>query len=68
MRVSLGLINTEEEIDYVLKWIGKVSRREWTGTYDLKIRDYCKPVYFDLSGVPIDASEGRKTRRTPTPA
>jgi cysteine desulfurase/selenocysteine lyase len=68
VRVSLGLINTEEEIDYVVKWIGKVSRREWTGTYDLKIRDYCKPVYFDLSGVPIDASEGRRTRRTPTPA
>jgi selenocysteine lyase/cysteine desulfurase len=68
VRVSLGLINTEEEIDYVLKWIRKVSRKEWTGTYDLKIRDYCKPVYFDLSGVPIDGSDARKTRRTPTPA
>lgn len=50
VRASIGLFNTPDEVDYLLRWIGKLTRREWAGSYDLEKRDYCKPVFFELDG------------------
>lgn len=50
VRASIGLFNTPEEVDHLIDWIGRLARREWTGTYDLEKRDYCKPVFFEFDG------------------
>jgi selenocysteine lyase/cysteine desulfurase len=49
-RASIGLFNTNEEVDYLIEWVGRLARREWTGKYDLEKRDYCKPVFFEFDG------------------
>jgi hypothetical protein len=50
VRASIGLFNTADEVDWLIQWVGRLARREWTGKYDLEKRDYCKPVFFELDG------------------
>jgi len=50
VRVSIGLFNTIEEVDYLLDWVRRLRDRKWTGQYDLEKRDYCKPVFFEFQG------------------
>jgi selenocysteine lyase/cysteine desulfurase len=50
VRVSLGIFNTAEEVDWLLRWIERIRNREWNGQYDLERRDYCKPVFFEFQG------------------
>ncbi|MGQ0721863.1 MAG: aminotransferase class V-fold PLP-dependent enzyme [Candidatus Eiseniibacteriota bacterium] len=50
VRASIGLFNTPDEVDWLISWVGKLTRREWTGRYDLEKRDYCKPVFFEFDG------------------
>ncbi len=51
VRVSMGVYNTENEVDYMLGWVRRIRDRQWSGTYDLEKRDYCKEVYFEFQGV-----------------
>ncbi len=50
VRVSMGIFNTSEEVDWVLEWIQRIRDRRWTGHYDLEARDYCQPVIFEFQG------------------
>ena len=50
VRASMGIFNTPEEVEYMLKWIRRIRDRKWTGHYDLEKRDYCKPVFFEFQG------------------
>jgi len=50
VRATIGLFNTDSEVDYLLTWIEKLTRRQWSGRYDLDKRDYCKPVFFEFDG------------------
>jgi selenocysteine lyase/cysteine desulfurase len=50
VRATIGLFNTAEEVQYLVEWVRKLARREWTGRYDLEKRDYCKPVFFEFDG------------------
>jgi hypothetical protein len=51
VRVSMGVYNTENEVDYMLRWVRRLRDRKWSGTYDLEKRDYCKEVYFEFQGI-----------------
>jgi selenocysteine lyase/cysteine desulfurase len=50
VRVSMGVFNTSEEVDFMLDWIERVRDKKWLGKYDLEKRDYCKPVFFEFQG------------------
>jgi selenocysteine lyase/cysteine desulfurase len=50
VRASIGLFNTPDEVDWLVSWVRKLTRREWSGRYDLEKRDYCKPVFFEFDG------------------
>ncbi len=50
VRVSMGIFNTSEEVDFMLEWVERIRDRKWTGQYDLEKRDYCKPVFFEFQG------------------
>jgi selenocysteine lyase/cysteine desulfurase len=50
VRATIGLFNTSEEVEYLLKWIERVRDQRWSGEYDLEKRDYCKPVFFEFQG------------------
>lgn len=50
VRATIGLFNTSDEVEYLVEWVGKLARREWSGRYDLEKRDYCKPVFFEFDG------------------
>jgi len=64
VRVSLGIFNTAEEVDWVLQWIRRIRDREWTGHYDLEKRDYCKPVFFEFQGrADVSGAAGRAPSR-----
>jgi selenocysteine lyase/cysteine desulfurase len=62
VRVSMGVFNTVEEVDYLLEWVGRIRDRRWSGSYDLEKRDYCKPIFFELQGFTgTVGSSGRET-------
>jgi len=50
VRASMGIFNTPEEVEYMLKWVRRIRDRKWAGHYDLEKRDYCKPVFFEFQG------------------
>ena len=52
VRVTVGLFNTGEEVDYLMSWIERIRDKKWSGEYDLQKRDYCKEVHFEFSGQP----------------
>jgi len=51
IRVSMGVFNTESEVDFMLDWVRRIRDRQWSGRYDLEKRDYCKEVYFEFQGI-----------------
>ncbi len=64
VRVSLGIFNTAEEVDWALAWIEKVRDRKWTGKYDLVCKNYCQPVYFEFQGMPgVSRASGHATSK-----
>jgi selenocysteine lyase/cysteine desulfurase len=60
VRMSMGLFNTSDEVEYALGWVRRIRDRKWTGKYDLEKRDYCRPVFFELHGE-TGTSGGRET-------
>jgi selenocysteine lyase/cysteine desulfurase len=50
VRISIGLFNTEEEIDLALEWVERIRDRKWSGSYDLERGNFCRPVFFRLQG------------------
>jgi selenocysteine lyase/cysteine desulfurase len=50
VRMSLGVFNTADEVDWLLQWVRRLRDRTWSGRYDLEKRDYCKPVFFEFQG------------------
>ncbi|MCA9754063.1 MAG: aminotransferase class V-fold PLP-dependent enzyme, partial [Gemmatimonadetes bacterium] len=64
VRVSIGIFNTPEEVEYLLRWVRRIRDRQWAGHYDLDKRDYCKPVFFEFQGVRGQSgSSGKETSR-----
>ncbi|GJM44916.1 MAG: class V aminotransferase [Gemmatimonadota bacterium] len=64
LRVSMGVFNTEGEVDFMLGWIQRIRDRKWSGTYDLEKRDYCKEVYFEFQGIrDVSGPAGHPTAR-----
>jgi selenocysteine lyase/cysteine desulfurase len=64
IRVSMGVYNTEAEVDFMLEWVRRIRDRKWAGRYDLEKRDYCKEVYFDFQGVhDVSGRSGHPTAR-----
>jgi cysteine desulfurase / selenocysteine lyase len=64
IRVSIGVFNTEEEVEFMLGWVRRVRDRQWSGRYDLEKRDYCKEVHFDFQGIhDVSGRSGHPTAR-----
>ena len=49
VRLTIGIYNTQEEIDELIKMLGVISRREWKADYDKLDSNYaCKELKLDL--------------------
>lgn len=48
VRATIGIYNTIEEIDELLRMVKVIRNKEWKGEYDLKSASLCQPIKFTL--------------------
>ncbi len=48
VRLTIGIYNTREEVDELIKMLGVISRKEWKANYDKLDSNYaCKEIKLD---------------------
>ncbi|MFP4498921.1 MAG: aminotransferase class V-fold PLP-dependent enzyme, partial [Vulcanimicrobiota bacterium] len=50
VRATIGIYNTKEEMDELIRMVDIISKRKWRGEYDIEATTMCTPVAFKPRG------------------
>lgn len=50
VRATIGIYNTQEELEELIRMVRLISKRKWRGNYDLAPTSSCRPIKFTAKG------------------